>query len=422
MLNPMKLYKMTFLLQDLPKEIDYRPVMMVSEDDVPTRGVLYWRRDTVPRVGVHLLHPRADMSQNYNIVPMAMAGYAVLGQAPRSVNFDADTEHERVMLDFAAGMRFLREEAGCDEVIMLGNSGGSSLAAMYQWQATTAAPGRLTTTAAGDALDLNDFDLPAGDGLAIIGGHQGEGQVLLKFIDPAVIDEADPIISDPELDMFDPGNGFRTPPESSTYSDDFLRRYVAGQRSRVHRLDEVAKHMIRDQRAAEEFLNAAPDGDGETIRMLRRRSIRPSTMTIYRTAAYPAMLDMSIEPDGRVVGSYNNPRPHIENFLPVTRSRFITPRAWLSTWSGLSSRANTGPCLEHVSIPMTMVHYSGDQGVRLSEAKALFDGCASDDKEYVLVPRADHYGRTIREDGTFGPQTTDGTEAVVNWSLARFKP
>ena len=111
MLNPMKLYKNSFLLQELPKEIECRPVTPVTEQDVPTRAVLYWREGTRPRVGVHLLHPRADQSQNYNIPLMAIAGYAVLGQAPSSVNMDANTEHERVLLDFAAGMRFLRDEA-----------------------------------------------------------------------------------------------------------------------------------------------------------------------------------------------------------------------------------------------------------------------------------------------------------------------
>jgi pimeloyl-ACP methyl ester carboxylesterase len=418
----MKLYKNSFLLQELPKEIEYRPVTLVTEQDVPTRAVLYWREGTRPKVGVHLLHPRADQSQNYSIPLMAMAGYAVLGQAPSSVNMDANTEHERVLLDFAAGMRFLRDEVGCDELIMLGNSGGSSLAAMYQWQAATRPPDRLTTTAAGDPFDLNRFELPPGDGLAIIGGHEGEGKVLLKFIDPAVVDEGDPVATDPELDMYDPANGFRLPPESSSYSEDFLERYVAGQHRRVHRLDEIARHMVRDQQAARDLAGTTADLDEKTRLMLERRAIRPSSMLVYRTAAYPATLDMSIEPDGRLVGSYVSQRPDIENYVPVHRSRYVTPRGWLSTWSGLSSRANTGPCLEHVSVPMILVHYSGDQGVRLSEAKALFDRCASKDKEYVVIPAADHYGRTIQNDGTFGPQTTDGTQAIVDWSTAHFKP
>jgi pimeloyl-ACP methyl ester carboxylesterase len=421
-LNPMKLYKNSFLLQELPKEIECRPVTLLTEQDVPTRAVLYWREGTRPRVGVHLLHPRADESQNYTIPLMAMAGYAVLGQAPSSVNMDANTEHERVLLDFAAGMRFLRDEVGCEELIMLGNSGGSSLAAMYQWQASTAPPNRLTTTAAGDAFDLNRFDLPPGDGLAIIGGHEGEGKVLLKFIDPAVIDETDPLASDPDLDMYDPRNGFCQPPQSSTYSEDFLDRYVVGQHRRVHRLDEIARHLIRDERAARDLVAARPDLDDATRLMLERRSIRPLSMLIYRTAAYPATLDMSIEPDGRLVGSYVSTRPHVENYIPVHRSRYVTPRGWLSTWSGLSSRANTRDCLEHVYVPMIMVHYSGDQGVRLSEARALFDNCASSDKEYLVIPGADHYGRTIQKDGTLGPQTTDGTQAIVDWATARFKP
>ena len=178
------------------------------------------------------MHPRTDHSQNYSILPLVQAGYAALGRASRWPNNDVATIHEMLLLDVAAGVRFLREQ-GCEKVILLGNSGGSSLAAFYQAQARCAPGSRLTYTPAGDEFDLNKFDLPGADAVILLAGHVGQGLLLGKLIDPSVVDENDPITAVPELDLFNPENGFRMPPESSHFSREFLTRYNAAQMARV---------------------------------------------------------------------------------------------------------------------------------------------------------------------------------------------
>ena len=57
--------------------------------------------------------------------------------------------------------------------------------------------------------------MPVPDGVVFLAAHPGQGEVMLHGIDPSVIDEADPLAADPELDLFDLRNGFREPPESS---------------------------------------------------------------------------------------------------------------------------------------------------------------------------------------------------------------
>jgi pimeloyl-ACP methyl ester carboxylesterase len=395
----MRLFGANFLLQELPSEIRYRPVTLVTHDDVLTRAILYWKDGVTPRVGVHVMHPRTDQSHNYNIVAMANAGYAVLGRAGRWVNNDVDTVHERLMPDVADGVRFLREEVGCEQVLLLGNSGGGSLASMYQSQARTHPPGRLTDTAAGDLFDLNGFDLPPADGIVIIAGHLGEGEVMRNCIDPSVVDEHDPVAADPAVNMYDSRNGFREPPEPSRYADDFVTAYRAAQLARVRRLDGVARQWIADGRAA-----------------------AGGHMVIYRTAADLTYTDLSLDPDDRIVSSYFTQRPDLENWGAFGFARYLTPRAWLSTWSALSSRAETIPSLQRIPDPLLVVHYAGDQGFRLSAVQAMFEAAASDDKELKIIGGADHYGRVILPDGGLGGQTTEGTDTIVEWAKARFKP
>lgn len=399
-------------------DIEIEAVSLTAEDGGVSRGVLHRRSGSRPRVGVHLMHPRTDQSQNYNIAPLARAGYLVLGRAGRWVNNDIATEHERLLFDMAAGVRLLRER-GCDQVVLLGNSGGGTLAAFYQSQALLTPGERITHTAAGGAIDLAVTDLPLASGIVLIGAHSGEAACLGKWIDPSVVDEADPYGVDPTLDMYDPNNGFAMPPQASHFDPAFLVRFRAGQRARLERLDAMARGFIA-QRNGEAA--AADRSDGFDAVRHERRAVVQHRMVIHRTMADPAFVDLSIEPDDRVISAYNNhPRPDLVNFGPSVAS-VLTPEAWLSTWSALSSHADTAACLVGVQQPLLVVHYCGDVITRLSEVERFFGACPSSDKKLVHVRHADHYGFSLAPDGTRGERTSEGTEAVVSWMRERFAP
>jgi hypothetical protein len=422
-----------FRLSEVDADIDYEAVGLVADDGGASRGLLYRRRGTRPTVGVHLLHPRTDQSQNYNILPLVRAGCLVLGRAGRWVNNDVATEHERLVLDLAAGVRLLRER-GCEQVVLLGNSGGGALAAFYQWQARTPPPDRLSQTVAGDRIDLEGADLPAADGIVLIGAHCGQGASLLKWIDPSVVDENDPYLIDPGLDLYNPVNGFRLPPESSAYDTAFVQRFRAAQRERVARLDGLARARIARRRAAGAAGAAAAEaaaagaagaaaaagaGCAERLR-LEREGVISHPMVIYRTMADPAFVDLSIEPDDRVISAYNNhPRPDLVNYGTGVAT-MVTPEAWLSTWSGLSSLARTADCLRRVPDPLLVVHYMGDVITRVSEAEEFVAASPADDKQMAKVRHADHYGFALGPDGTRGARTTAGTDIVTAWMRDRF--
>jgi pimeloyl-ACP methyl ester carboxylesterase len=404
-----------FTLAELPDDVEYQPLNFKSQDGVLSKGMVYKLRGSRPRVGAHVMHPRTDQTQNYNILPLVRAGYLVLGRTSRSPNNDVSTLHEPLVLDMAEGIRYLYDQ-GCEHVVLVGNSGGGTLGTFYQSQARAPLGGRLTVTASQDPFDLNAFEIPPASGVVIIGGHLGEGALMGKMLDGAVLDEDNPLLSDPSLDLFEPANGFEMPPASSHYSPEFLERYRSAQHARSRRLDAKAMALIELRREAAEL---AAHAQGAAALRLARRASLAWFMTIYRTTADPATLDLSIDPDDREVGTYWGKRPDLENNGPYGFARYITPEAWLSTWSPNTTAADTLKNLAAIPDPVLIVHYAGDVATRLSEVEAMRDQAATDDATLVVIREADHYGNFMNGPNE-GQRSPEGTDAIVSWALERF--
>ena len=186
--------------------------------------------------------------------------------------------------------------------------------------------------------------------------------------------------------MYDPANGFVEPPGETRYSPEFLTRYRAAQRARVARIDEEARRrhtMRRDARAA----RATEVGGTEA----RRRSIATDFMNVYRTDADPRGVDLSLDPSKRDYGSLWGVRPDWINYGAVGFGRVVAPEAWLSTWSGLSSRANIAETGGRMTLPALMVSYSGDHGIYPSDQETIAAALGTDRLTRVEAD-ADHYG------------------------------
>jgi pimeloyl-ACP methyl ester carboxylesterase len=409
-----------FTSHDVPGTIERTELSFKAQDGASSRGILYVSRGAKPRVGVHLLHPRTDQTHNYNILPLARAGYAVLGRAGRWVNNDINTIHEHLLLDVAAGIRELRGR-GCEQVLLLGNSGGGALAALYQAQARRRAGERYKDTAAGDDFDLNRFDLPAADGMILIGAHPGPGHSLAKWLDPSLVDESDPLSVDPTLDMYDFENGFQIPPRPSHYDTQFLKAFRSAQSRRAERLDRIARSRIARRREAAAAAKAMDHTSQPRIwQALARRAAATDHIILFRAQADPSWLDPAISGDDRDVCSFaNHPRPDLANY-GVYLSPLLTPEAYLSSWSGLSSRARTADRLREIPDPVIVVHYGGDSCSSIEEARLMYDAAPSRNKEFVLVPKVDHYAFPITGPHERGKRDMTGTEAVVAWLQKNF--
>ncbi len=374
----------------LPSGTKIENLPLIAQDRGESHGVLYSRGGE--RTVVCMMHPRGDMSRHYAIPYLLEAGYAAFGQAGRAVNNDIGLIHEMLISDVAAGMRELQKR-GFENVVLLGNSGGGALYTFYQSQASTAPPDRLKTTAAGDPYDLNQFELPKAAGIVQLATHLGQGCLMLCCIDPSVTHEDDPLSIDPELDMYNPENGFHAAPESSRYSQEFLARYRAAQRGRVARIDAIARNYIEVQR---HFQHQMIDENFEALSLKQkefvwRRALVGRYMEVHRTEANPAYTDMSIHASERDYGSFFSPRPDLFNYIEAGFGKYQTPRAWLSTWSGLSSRASTLECIPKITAPTLVISYTSDNVVFIPDLEAIHRASGASDKQIHYVD-GDHLG------------------------------
>lgn len=278
-----------------------------------------------------VIHPSSNFLGHYLLGPMQQRGRALLALNTRYGGNDTALVMERCIQDLGAGVGFLREQ-GYKRVVLIGNSGGGSLVAFYQSQAEKLT---IKTTPDGRPIDLSPADLPPVDGLAMVAAHPSRARVLTDWLDPSVYDETDMFGVDPSLDMFNPKNG---PP----YDSEWLTRYRAAQVARNERITDWALARIR-------ALESNPDPELP----------KDAPFLVYRTAADPRFVDLTIDPSDRKAGTTRGSAKST-NYGATNMGRICTLRSWLSQWSLRLSRADGPSSLEKTSVPVLAVTHSAD--------------------------------------------------------------
>ena len=323
----------------------------------PCQGLYHRPAGQQPRTAIVATHYNVDFSEHYLAEYMAARGYGFLGWNTRYRGNEPYVLIENALIDIGVGVRWLREQAGVDNVVLLGNSGGGSLMAAYQSQAVE--PN--ISPAAGLKLHESALDLDAADLYIAVNAHPGRPDVLTAWSDPSVTDEADPLSVDVALDLFAEG---RQPP----YSPSYVECYRAAQRDRNERISAWARTELD---------------------RLRQRGASDRLFNIHRVYADPRFVDLSLDPSERKPGCYAGD-PRRANYGPLGIGRTSTLRSWLSMWSLTEAQCNGSQHLPRVTVPALVVQSLADRGVFPSDARAIHDALGSKEKRLELVP-GEHY-------------------------------
>jgi len=353
---------------------------------VNLEGLLLRPRGVASKTLLIFMHPATTLQ--LLPVPRAAAaqGSHVLCAGSRYAKNDTALIYEKVLLDLGAYIRHAKDVWGYEKIVIVGWSGGGSLALFYQSQAEHPT---ITQTPAGDAVDIAGAGLIPVDALIFQAAHLSRARMLAEMIDPSVCDEQNPDDRTPALDIYDPGY-----PHVPPYGADFIAEYRAAQLGRVRRITAWVK---------------------ESLDRLKRRNsgeLERGFIT-HRTLADPRYLDPALDPNDRRPRWCYLGNPETANTGPVGLARFSTLRSWLSQWSIDDSHADGQRCAGRISAPLLAIENSADDAVPQPHTGMIFAAAASKDKTMAVIKGATHYYAGQPE------QLSEATALVRDWLRQR---
>lgn len=308
------------------------------------------------------MHPAATVHRLPLPIALAERGFHVLAAGSRYNRNDAPVIMEKVLNDFAAYVRHAKEVLNYEKIIACGWSGGGSLTAFYQAQAEKPT---IDQTPSGEPVDLTK--LIKADAMMFHAAHLSRAQVLLEFIDPSVLDEWNPDLRDPELDIYDPRN-----PNKPPFTADYITYFRRKQLERVRRRTALVKELLEQLQQK---------GGVEQERGL----------VLHRTLADPRWIDASLEPNERKPNWCFLGEPEGANTSPAGIARFSTLRGWLSQWSIDDTNALAVRHAPNISVPVLAIENTADDAVPGWHTRAFVDAVTSKDLTYKIMKGANHY-------------------------------
>jgi pimeloyl-ACP methyl ester carboxylesterase len=335
-----------------------------NQGAVNIEGILMRPKGHASRTLMIFMHPTSTLQLLPGPRAAVRAGAHVLCAASRYAKNDAALIMEKVLLDLGAYVRHAKEALGYHHVVIVGWSGGGSLAMFYQSQAENPT---ITHTPAGDPVDIRGAGLIPADALVFQAAHISRAQLLVDSIDPSVKREGDPDDRNRELDIYDPKN-----PSQPPFSADFIAHYRQAQRARIDRI----RGWVWD-----------------TLNDLKRRNTAEVErgFVTHRTFADPRFIDPSVDPNDRKPRWSYLGNPETVNTGPVALGRFSTLRSWLSQWSIEDSRADGVACAAHITAPFLAIENSADDAAPQPHTGMIFRAAASADKTFHVIKGATHY-------------------------------
>lgn len=187
------------------------------------------------QVAVIYMHSDSSSMAAEGCLELAKRGYRALGAGVSNPENPLDLK----LADVKIAIDYLRAIPDVRKVITLGHSGGATLMSAYQ---TAAENGVQALQGPEKLIKCSDVgELPPADAVMLLDSNYGNGVMTLLSLDPAIVNEEDSSLLDPQYELYDPANGYD--PRGAKYSEEFIRKYQQAQGERNNRL--INKALVR---------------------------------------------------------------------------------------------------------------------------------------------------------------------------------
>jgi len=337
-----------------------------SQGFVALEGQRFVPRESRDDATVFLfMHPSSTLQLLPMPAALANAGLHVICAGSRYPKNDSALIMEKVCYDLGQYIKWAKEVAGYQKVVLVGWSGGGALSLFYQSQAENPS---ITHTPAGDEYDLTAAKLVPADGIVFIAAHLSRAETLTEWLDPSVRNELDPDDRDLDLDIYHPDC-----PNKPPFTPAFVARFRAAQRARSLRITLWAEDLLARLKAK---------NDGEVER----------GFVVHRTNCDVRWIDPAVDPNGRKPNHCYLGNPKVANSAPAGLARFSSLRSWLSQWSIDRSQAKGPASAARIfRTPVLQIENQADDAVPATHNPAIHSALATPDKELVSIQGATHY-------------------------------
>jgi hypothetical protein len=350
-----------------------------------------------PHIGILVMHRASNFMNALACPELSKRGYLVLCMNPRSDNNEALVRWETIPLDVKAGVEFLKKQPGISKILLWGFSGGGPTMTFYQNVAengVSVCQGPNKLVHCGNEL----AGLPRADGLVLVDAHPGNPVNGVRSINPAVTDENRPDLLNPDIDPYNPKNGYN-PKGPSSYSEAFKAKYFRAQAERMNRLIDKALAMERLLKEGKYYYS---DDDVFVIVRGENARLMQLDMSIHSSTVKPRKL---LKNDGTIVTEIvksvrvPNLQAARQNGQFENGARLLTVKSFLSanavratdSMDGIDhcSSNNSPPChLPTITVPTLVSAMGGHYFIRDNELH--FELAAAKDKDFIVVEGAEH--------------------------------
>ena len=394
-----------------------------------------------PHVAFIIMHRTANYLHHIGCTELSRRGFMVLCMNTRFQNNEVQVRWEQTPLDVKAGVEYLRNQPGITRVVLFGHSGGGPLMSFYQALAEKGAgyckgPNKLVQC--GDELN----GLPRADGIVFADAHPGNPVQGLRALNPSVVAESGKLRVIPELDPFDPKNGYSA--EGKThYSKAFQDRYYRAQAERMN--ERIASAIAAEARMKkgdypfpDDDIVIVPGGGNPGAGAggdATLAGLDPTNSELMSSAKPQKLLKNDGTISTEVVRSVAVPDTTVSrtNRAFDTGTKIFTIKSFLSANAvratdardGIdhcSSNNSTTCAVQSISIPIMIAAMGAYRFIRDDEV--IFEKAASKDKDYVVIEGAVHgftpCGPCERMRGQYSNTVRNLFDYIQKWTNARF--